>query len=563
METSPTILVAPTTVYDDARPEFATILQERFDALSDDERAIIECHKLTDSPLTLEELGKLRGDVTRERIRQIEDRGLERIFSPGPVLARRVGHARKDAGPEDASLFDAYEQQRQETELVEETVERLRALLLPVTESALTESGFGALDTVATRLLIVAAERRSKWRGKVVEYEGRRWLAGQMTPARFVAKVTEDARELGVVEDLVELWEGVEKDVRRHVGSQAEAEDLAAKIVDDLAVTEVGDRYAILGGRTSVPERLVRILRANGAPMSGDELIAHITDRATRFVRNNLFEDNRIVQAGADEFSLVEWGAKPRPSLLELVYGTIDEHGNVAVDYLERLAEEHHYSASSIAFYRGLPNLFEDAGVLRRRTVDDPSAIPEPGLDDSCVRVIAGPHRGCWSTIVTINHRRLYTGPQKLPSPLANFLGMAPGVRRMPITVESVGTVRSTWGSYPYLFGGELRPVLDQLRFADGARARIIVCGPDEIVIEPVPVTPDDPRPIAVLVAAAGLYDDEGQPVGRSELVAELAYAVGLEPTTPVFMVGRRLSARRDNAALRAFEIVFADELGV
>ena len=37
------------------------VLQERFDALSDDERDIIECHLFADSPLTLEELGKLRG----------------------------------------------------------------------------------------------------------------------------------------------------------------------------------------------------------------------------------------------------------------------------------------------------------------------------------------------------------------------------------------------------------------------------------------------------------------------------------------------------------------------
>ena len=143
--------------------------------------------------------------------------------------------------------------------------------------------------------------------------------------------------------------------------------------------------------------------------------------------------------------------------------------------------------------------------MLRRRTADDPSAIPEPGLDDACVRVIAGPHRGCWSTIVPINHRRLYTGPQKLPPPLANFLGMAPGVRRMPITIDGTFTVHSTWGSYPYLFGGELRPVLDQLGFDDGALIRIIVRGEGNAVDRTrCPPAPEDPRPLDTLVAAAG-----------------------------------------------------------
>ena len=559
METSIATSVAPSDVDGDgARPGYAAVLQERFDALSDDERAIIECHKLVDSPLTLDELGKLRGNVTRERIRQIEERGLECIFSPGPPTRR--GRPRKDAAT-DGTGIDPSDLQRQQTQLVEAAVEQLRALSLPITESALINNGFGPFHEIATRLLIVAANRQSTWRGKVVDHGGRRWLTGQVTPANFIAQITEDARELGVVEDLVELWEGIEEGLRPHVGTSAEVEDLAAEIVEELQVAEFGDRYAILGGRISVPERLVRILRANGAPMTGEALIAGITDRATRFVRNNLLKDHRIVQVGTDEFSLAEWGAKPRLSLLELVYGAIDEHGNVAVGYLERLAEEHHYSASSIAFYRGLPDLIEDAGVLRRRTADDPSAIPEPGHDDSCLRVIAGPHRGCWSTIVAVNHRRLYSGPQKLPMPLASFLGVAPGVRRIPITIDNTFTVRSTWGSYPYLFGGELRPVLDQLEFADGDLIRIIVRRPGDIVIESVPATPEDPRPLDVLVAGGGLYDDEGQPIGRAELAGELAYAVGLEPTTPVFMVGRRLSARRDHAVLRAFEIVFADEL--
>jgi len=558
METSSATSVATNDVDGDgARLGYAAVIQDRFDALSRDERDIIECHKLADSPLTLDELGKLRG-VTRERIRQIEDRALERVFCPGPKP--RPGRPRKSES--DPASLAAGEEAAHKAELVDTAVEALRELPLPVTESVLIENGFGPVDAVSTRLLILAASRRSAWRGKVVEYEGRRWLAGDVTPARFVDQITEGARELGVVEDLVELWEDVEERLRPHVGTSAEVEDLAAEIVDDLAVTEVGDRFAILGGRISVPERLVRILRANGAPMSGEALLASVTDRASRFVRNNLFEDDRIVQVGADEFSLAEWGAKPRPALLELVYGAIDKHGSVAVDYLERLATEHHYSAASIAFYRALPDLIEEAGVLRRRTAEDPSAIPEPGLDDSCVRVISGPYRGCWSTIVTINHRRLYTGPQKLPAPLANFLGVTPGVKRMPLIIDDTFTVRSTWGSYPYLFGGELRPVLDQLGFADGALVRFIVRDPGNIVIEPVPAIPEDPGPLDVLVAAGGLYDGDGRPVGRAELAGELAYALGLEPTTPVFMVGRRLSARRDMAVLRAFEIVFADELG-
>ena len=438
----------------------------------------------------------------------------------------------------------------------------MRALPLPITEGAFVEAGFEPFDAISTRLLIVAAKRGNRWRGAVADHAERRWLVGQVTPARFIAQITEDVRGVGVVEDLVELWEDIEERLRPHVGSAAEAEDLAAEIVDGLHVAEVVDRYAILGGGISVPERLVRILRANGAPMTAEAMLAFVADRAARSVRNKLFTDERIVQVSPDEFALVEWGAKRRPALLDLVYGAIDEHGNVSVDYLKRLAVKHHYSASSIGFYRGLPDLIEEAGVLRRRTADDPSAIPEPGLDDSCVRVIAGADSGCWSTIVRINHRRLYTGPQKLPSPLASFLGMAPGVRRMPIQIEGAATVQSTWGSYPYLFGGELRQVLDALGFADGALIRIIALGQADVAIESLPEQSEPRGPVDTLVARAGLYNETGEPLPYVELGPALAYAVGLEPDDALYIVGRRLSARRNAAITAAFDVVFADEVG-
>ncbi len=171
---------------------YAVILGERFDALSDDERDIIECHKLADSPMTLDELGKLRG-VTRERIRQIEGAGPSSVSSaPSPRPVRGSRHASSSPTPP-ASRREKRQRTRRNSSTA--AVEELRALPLPVTESALIESGFGAADALSTRLLLVGAERKSSWRGRFVEYGGRRWLTGEVTPARLVAQITEDARE--------------------------------------------------------------------------------------------------------------------------------------------------------------------------------------------------------------------------------------------------------------------------------------------------------------------------------------------------------------------------------
>jgi hypothetical protein len=535
------------------------VLESRFAALRAEERDAIEFHLLASEPLTLEEIGQLKG-VTRERIRQLEVRGLKRLVEPMGIP--KPGRPRLQVELPLPGALDADAAIAQDSEAVVDAIARVQGLPLPVTEGAFIEAAFGPFDATATRLLLVLAKKaKGGWKAAVEEHDGRRWLVGNVSPARLIARITDDVREVGVVEDLVELWGEIETRLRPHVGSDDEAEELAAAVVEGLNIIEVGSRCAILGGGISVPERLVRILRANGAPMTAAELLPLITDRSPRTITASLYDEPRIVQISLKEFALVEWGARQRPALLDLVFGVIDEHGEVAVDYLERLAAEHHYSPASITFYRAMPSLIEEAGVLRRRTAQDPSPICEPGLDGTCLRVIAGPHRGDWSTSACVSHRRLYVGSQKIAPPLAILLGLEPGAKGVPITINGQHSVRSTWGSYPYLFGGELRPVLDTLGFQDGTPIRIIVRGAADLLIESSPGEAVGLSPLAMLAAGAGLYDEAGHPVSHGELAANLAYAIGLAPETPLTMIGRRLAARRNAELYEAFEIVFADEL--
>jgi hypothetical protein len=205
--------------------------------------------------------------------------------------------------------------------------------------------------------------------------------------------------------------------------------------------------------------------------------------------------------------------------------------------------------------------LIEDAGALRRRTASDPSGVLEPGLDDRCVRVAAGAHRGQWSVLERVSHRRLYTGPQKMPAPLARLLGLEPGVKRKLVTVNGT-EVPCTWGSYPYFFGGPFRRVLDAAGFGDGEAMRIVVLAATDVTVEHVPDLGLVPGPFATLVTGAGLYDETGAVVPFDEIVPCLAYAVGLEGKAPLTQIERRLAARHDHAFYDAFGLVFADQLG-
>jgi hypothetical protein len=535
-------------VGDSVRPEYARVIERRCGGLNTLQQSVL-CRRFCDRrPATLDKVGA-DTHLTRERIRQIEAQGLDRLAGRVALRGRRStpsGDA-ADAG------------------VIREAVARLRRIELPITEAGFIEVGFEQLDSATTRLLLAVAKRMGAFgrtKARAVRHGGRLWLiAGDRTPAKLMHDLTEAARETGVVSDLVEFWGGIENELRAHVGSEDEAKDVAADVVESLGPTEIGGQYAVLGG-VGVVDGLVRILRANEGPMKRDVLAGYFPDRRASTVAHALL-DPLFVRVGRDEFALSESGATPRPRLRDLVYTEIDCHGMVAVHHLQDLAEKHDYSRDSILIYRELPDVIEDAGVLRRRRKGDPPAVRAPWLDGACFRVIAGPHRGDWSCVVVISHGRLYTGPQRIPTPLAELLEIEPGASRVPITVGG-STIHASWLHAPYLFGGQLRRVLDELGFADGQHVRLVAAGPRQLPIVALPsvVATTADNPFDTLIGGAGLYDEAGRPVADGEVAEALSFAVGFDGPAPVPVVERRLGERRNGALREAFVRIFPEELG-
>jgi Sigma-70, region 4 len=544
-----------------SRPAYASALGRRFDALRKAERDVLDRRILARAPETLDEIGAAIG-CTREYVRQIEARALDRLAGE-PSTAGRPGSRTAAEPPGSVPLFEADENEAADTKAVMDAVRRLSELELPATSDGVTAAGFEPLDSKPTRLLLGVAKRHCAFgrdKPAVVMGLGRRWLAaGDRTPDQLIAALTAQVHCTGVVTDLVELWDGLEKGLRAHVGSDEEATGIAADVVDSLGLEQVSGQYAVLGGRLGVADCLARILLANGEQMSKAELLGFLPGRNERTVLNTLLEPP-FVRVGRDGYALADWGAEPRRPLRDLLYEELDRHGQVAVTYLAALAERYGYSRSSITFYgSGLPDVIEEGGVLRRRRPGDPPAVVAPGLDGTCWRLVAGPQRGRWSCVLTVSHRRLYRGPQRLPAPIAQLTGLGPGSRGVALTVNSMPVHASWLAQDPYLFGGELRPVLDRLGFADGERIRLIVIGDHELLAERLPDIPGPDSPFLTLVNGAGLHDAAGQAVPDDEVSRSLAYAVGLEPDTPLPVVDRRLAARHNPALRQALGLIFPE----
>ena len=534
---------------EDGDPAYARIIKQRFRGLTTKQQGVLRGRVCGGA--TLDKVGADTG-LTRERVRQIEAQALD-VLAGKPL-------------PENVDDLGVFGQLLEFVDAVDnlhvsEVVVQLKQLEFPVTESRLVEAGFEHLDRPTMWLLLAVAKKMGAFGGKkarAVRHRDRRWLVvDSRTPEQLMRQLTEPAHDTGVVSDLVEFWGDIEHRLRAHVGSDDEAAGLAADAVESLGLTEIDGRYAVLGG-VGVLDGLVRILRANGVPMKRGVLRRYFPNRSAGTVANALL-DPLFVRVRRDEFALKESGATARPTLRDLVYSEIDRYGQVSVHHLQDLAEQHDYSRNSIAFYSALPDVIEDGGVLRRRRDDDPPAVPEPGLDGACFQVVAGPYRGCWSCTVRVNHYRLYHGPQWIPTPLAELLDIAPGSREVPISLGS-NMIHSTWLQSPYLFGGQLRQALDDQGYADGELVRLIIVGPRELRVEPVPVNGTPEIPYRTLVTGAALYDGAGQPVSDAELAAALAFAVGLPPDAPLHVLERRLSNRHNRELRDALVQIYLED---
>lgn len=543
-------------------PAYAQLLQARFAALSEREQQILLRRALSDAPETLDVIGASLG-VTRERIRQLEIRALDRLAGDhahktvrrrvSPVIAEQTTNESTDE-PVNADRS------------VTEALNALRELPLPVTDTHLVVAGFAPLDSPGTRMLLAVARVKRTFgdlRVATAEFGGHRWLyTGDDGPVGLIAALIGGFTAGGFIDDLFELWDALEQRLQVHTGSPAEAADLAGDLVDDLGAVEVSGRYALLGGRLGVNEQVTRILRAHGGPMTADELMTHLPDRNRRTVENALVDKaSPFVRVSRHEFNLKDApGAVRHRTLREVVYDEIDDHGQVSVQHLQELAEAHGHSRASIAFYGWLPGLIEEGGVLRRRRPGDPPAVREPGLDDECFRVVAGAHRGRWSHLATVNSARLRGGSLELPAPLADLLGIPPGGTGVELKANGTHIVRGSWRHSPSLWSRDLKPVLGALGLAHGDRMRMIEAGRGELLIERVPELTGAGGPYRMLADGAGLYDEDGTQVAEGDIADALSFAIGLQHA-PLVAVERRLRSRRNNDLADALTLLFPDQL--
>lgn len=143
----------------------------------------------------------------------------------------------------------------------------------------------------------------------------------------------------------------------------------------------------------SMTERAVRLLRRTGSPLEFDGIVEalHAGGR-TRYLRNALLADERIIRVDRDLFALEEWGLPIYSTVRDLMRQEIEASGGEAdiAGMKERLTARFDIKASSIDAYARGPEFVRTApGVIRLRGENEEVEDLERPLHTlrGCVRV--------------------------------------------------------------------------------------------------------------------------------------------------------------------------------
>ncbi len=380
------------------------------DELDDRERHILQVRVLTTGKApTLEDVGA-RFDLTRERVRQVQqgltNRLRDRVDEPdmGPLLrrARRVrrelGVAVPSSAPEVVELPNVVAGDDDRGDIAELTSGLLLWLAGPYVEEGgwlIASRERALLDELPVRLPARATDGLISWE-----------------------EVREEAAAAGLRPDLVEAW------LERIGGFRSEAEGL-------------------LPWHGSVTDKCEVVLLRLGEPATVEALVERIDEGySIRSVRNRLFEDPRFVRTSKTEIGLREWGVDEYTSVVVEMAEEIERRGGRAelADLAGTLADRYGVSRSSVHIYATTAPMFRtENGVVRMREADEPITI-EGTLEDTAGCYLID---GCWSLRVDVDFDLLRGSGRNIPPAFSKQLGVLPGDRKEFTT--AYGTVVVTW----------------------------------------------------------------------------------------------------------------------
>ncbi|PZG56073.1 hypothetical protein C1I98_02010 [Spongiactinospora gelatinilytica] len=390
-------------------------LLERWAASLDERRRLIFRHRVVRRDRNLDYLGNELG-VSRERIRQLEKKVAEDFagWRETTAVAERV-----------SELSDAVRVHASPLMTIEQAIARIAELSAEIYSFSLELSAF--LGVLLPDLDIDEP-----------------WLA--MTSLSDLRDATFHA---AVCCDLVEGQCATLDQIRAEL--LLDAADWAAWL-NYCGLRSLGDLVVRKGA--SQPELTVAVLRAEGRPLSVEEIAERIQVDTIRSLRNRLQEDDRISRVGPNSYGLPEWDLETYEGIREEIVQRIERGGGRAwlSDVVDELVEQFGVSPASVRAYAARREFSRrDGWISLAGNGDDgpsqaPRRMPTPGETRRCFFL-----RGQWWFRVDINKEVLRGSGFTAPRGVMALFQVAEGTERVFAALAQ--EIRISWAAPQPQFG--------------------------------------------------------------------------------------------------------------
>lgn len=355
------------------------ILEDWVQGLDDRERAILRGRLVRAPARTLDDIGTEHG-VTRERIRQLERRLEQKI----PTL------------------------------LAQETWRPVRWEVFAVRHR------FGAYAPLTPDEVEHLSSAEGFARSLVV------WLAGYERLEDRVRARDFRLPSVGDLPTLPDLPILDEELIRERFIADGVAPELVDWTLDSVkGVGRVDGRPVLWPG--NIVDKSYAVLAVRNRQMTPEELAAAIGGGVSvRGLRHRLYEDPRLCRVTRHHVGLAAWGGEAYTSVVDLMCARLEDGPRPVAQLAQELADEFGVSTASVSMYAAAPVFLVESGVLSLRP-DDRPYVPRatPHLVPGLYRV--GADAMVWN--IEADHDLLRGSGRALPTEVATFLGMEPGVR--------------------------------------------------------------------------------------------------------------------------------------
>lgn len=393
--------------------ETSTMIVDFLDSIGSDARFVVERHiaKPSGRIPTLESLGE-SGGVTRERIRQIVSRGIERAQQMRGVAEYRL------------LSWRAAELRR--------TLGSACRVASPAVDAAIQRAARGFADPAECS----ACEFMLWLAGEYREHDGW-WISGETGRLEIVLRSVRSVLQGQWLLERQGLVDSISE-----AGIVINVDD--ADIAELTGWRSIGADWWVRwdGSLGDKAERVLRLALRAIQPGELNEMIGE--GHAKSSVQNVLSSDGRFTRVSMDlEFALTDWGWEEYSTAAQEIVERIERAGGEAVldDVVIELFNQFGLKEGTVRAYAASPAFVVAGGRIRVRREDEPVQVNDRIASAPGLYVRAD---GCVVFHFQVDADVLRGSGRSIPNPLSVALGVRPGDAR-DFSAGGVGRVRVSW----------------------------------------------------------------------------------------------------------------------